>query len=478
MQQAKSAALARAIGLPLREMVVAPMVDASELPFRMLCRKYGATLCYTPMLHSRLFAQIPEYRAKKFRTCPEDRPLFAQFCGHDKDLLLEAARHVEGQCDAVDLNLGCPQGIAKRGRYGAFLLEEWDLLSSIVSHLSANLKVPVTCKIRLLPCVDRTIQLAKLLEASGCSLLTVHGRVKEAKGRDVGVCDWDAIRRIKEALSIPVIANGGVGTFAEALRCREATGADAVMSSEALLENPALVAGMENMPSPFQIAYDYLDMVEKYPDATKIVRGHIFKLLHGPLSVHGAERATIAKQLTEPSLDEYLEHLRAGIKKMEALHLDGGCTLEVCKAQPAGTYYPWYDRHRKAVSKYYTECTTTGHIIPDGAAPDSREDILRLREERKIRKKMHKEAARKREEANRIAALKGETRKAAVKSKSQKRFERREASRQQQKKQQQQEEEKEEEKQQPSPAAKRKPEEAGLNDASNKRAAVADAPCS
>ena len=118
--------LYRKMGSP--KFVVAPMVDQSELPFRMLCRKYKADLAYTPMFHAGLFSTGATYREKHFTTCAEDRPLTVQFCANNPDTLLAAAKHVEDQCDAVDINLGCPQGIAKRGHYGSFLLEDVPLI--------------------------------------------------------------------------------------------------------------------------------------------------------------------------------------------------------------------------------------------------------------------------------------------------------------------------------------------------------------
>lgn len=122
------------------------------------------------------------------------RPLFAQFCANDPETLLGAARIVEGECDYVDLNLGCPQHIAKRGRYGAFLMDDLPLVERMVQALSAELSTPVSCKIRVFPELERTLEYAHMLQAAGCSLLAVHGRTRQQKDSRAVRADWDAIK--------------------------------------------------------------------------------------------------------------------------------------------------------------------------------------------------------------------------------------------------------------------------------------------
>merc|ERR1712008_106015 len=110
-----------------------------------------------------------------------------------------------------------------------------DLLERIVRHLDTNLSVPVTVKMRLVntDCLQETIALASALEAAGASVICLHGRTKEMKGQNTGPCNWDAIAAVKQRVGVPLIANGGIETYKDALRCMEATGCDAVMSSEA-----------------------------------------------------------------------------------------------------------------------------------------------------------------------------------------------------------------------------------------------------
>ncbi|VVC87296.1 unnamed protein product [Leptidea sinapis] len=220
--------------------VVAPMVDASELAWRLLCRRHGATLCYTPMLHSTVFVKDPKYRKEFFTTCPKDRPLIVQFCGNNPETMAAAAKLVERSCDAIDINLGCPQSIAKRGKYGAFLQDDWELLKKIVSAMSKAICIPISCKIRVFEDIEKSIKYALMLQEAGCKLLTVHGQ--------------------------------------DVHRCIEYTKVNGVMSAEGNLTNPAIFEGIN--PISWEIALEYLDLVESYTCPTSFIRGHLFKIFH------------------------------------------------------------------------------------------------------------------------------------------------------------------------------------------------------
>ena len=226
-------------------------------------------LAYTPMLHSRLFTETTKFRDHHFQPTRAglkspykdeeipavsdlyldgnpsiDRPLFVQFCANSPDELLEAAKYVQPFCDAVDLNLGCPQGIARRGNYGAFLQEDWNLVYSLINRLHQDLDIPVTAKMRILETNERTLEYAKVIVSAGASIITVHGRQRDQKGHKTGLADWSVLRYLRENLpsDTVIFANGNILRYQDIDRCLKETGADGVMSAEGNLYDPTIFA--------------------------------------------------------------------------------------------------------------------------------------------------------------------------------------------------------------------------------------------
>ncbi|KAF7550427.1 hypothetical protein G7046_g8016 [Stylonectria norvegica] len=260
-QKLHGRAFYESIGSP--KFILAPMVDQSEFAWRMLSRSFlspseqSSLLAYTPMLHARLFSEDEKYRKAHFQaTRPGsetpwldgnpsiDRPLFVQFCANDPSALVSAAKQVAPYCDAVDLNLGCPQGIARKGHYGAFLQEDQDLIFRLINTLHKELPVPVTAKIRMLETKEKTLEYAQNVLRAGASILTVHGRLREQKGHLTGLADWKMLRFLRDSLppETVIFANGNVLQGDDLQKCLEATGADAVMSAEGNLSDPAIFA--------------------------------------------------------------------------------------------------------------------------------------------------------------------------------------------------------------------------------------------
>jgi tRNA-dihydrouridine synthase 1 len=315
------------IGSP--KYVCAPMVDQSECAFRILTRRYSTDLTYTPMIHSVLFNIDKTYQEKWLADIfNEDQPTFVQFCGHDPEMLLKAAKLVEDKCPAIDLNLGCPQAIAKRGNYGAYLLDDTDLVLKIIGYLTNNLKCGVSCKIRLFPDLNKTVDLCKKLEELGIKVLTVHGRTKKEKKQFTGECNWEAIRIIKENINIPLIANGGIEKFEDIERCFLKTKCDAVMSSEKLLEQPFLFTGNEyNLDD---IALEYLDIAKELNTDITFVRSHLFKFYY---AICQQNKEIINKLGTTRNIDDYIK-IGKDIKELR-------------KDVDNKDKYGWYNRYRK-----------------------------------------------------------------------------------------------------------------------------------
>ena len=293
------------------------MVEQSELAFRRLARSLGADVASTPMIKADAFVRSARYRslcidgssADPARSRPagdviaiegvgvptlrvniggvQDEPLVVQFGGNDPATLAAACRIVNGRVAAVELNLGCPQACAAKGHYGSFLLEEADLVASIVSAMrGAAPRCAVLCKIRVLETYDATLNLCRRIVAAGCDMLTVHGRTRAEKRSSMHLARWDWIARLASALApCPVVANGNVRTRRDAEACIAATGACGVMSASSLLRNPALFMPGGGGHSRLQLALAYIYFAQRDPPAPSTAALHVHGILKGALLV-------------------------------------------------------------------------------------------------------------------------------------------------------------------------------------------------
>uniref|UniRef100_A0A8R1TL52 tRNA-dihydrouridine(16/17) synthase [NAD(P)(+)] n=1 Tax=Onchocerca volvulus TaxID=6282 RepID=A0A8R1TL52_ONCVO len=287
--------------------VVAPMVDQSELAFRMMLRKHGAHLCFSPMIHAHLFVTDATYRHTALSTCLDDRPLIVQFCANNPVTLLTACQLVESLCDGVDLNLGCPQLIAKRGHYGAYLQEDLKLICEMVTLLHSRLRLPLSCKIRILQDINETIAYARALVKAGACMLTVHGRTREQRGPNTGLADWYAMRAVVNAVDVPVLVNGNIQLPGDVDRCLEMTGASAVMSAEGILSNPYLFEKRHEVN--WIVAREYLDFAERYESTISAVRAHLFRICHHSLLEYSDLRERLSYVCSIKEFRQILDHL-------------------------------------------------------------------------------------------------------------------------------------------------------------------------
>ncbi|KAG7663171.1 DUS1 [[Candida] subhashii] len=306
-----------AIGQP--KTIVAPMVDQSELAWRILSRRYGADLCYTPMFHSRLFVNDIKYREKMWNSQedgdPEyDRPVIVQFCANDPEYLLQAAKMVEDRCDAVDLNLGCPQGIAKKGKYGAFLMDDWELIHKLIRTLHDNLKVPVTAKIRIYDDWEKSLEYAKMVLDAGAQFITIHGRTREMKGQATGLANWKILKYLRDNLPKDQVffANGNILYPNDLSRCEQETSCDAVMSAEGNLYNPGVFwTATDDKDKQFarvdKMLREYFEIVRslKGEGSRTAMKAHFFKVLHAFLNVHKELRPTIGQTSVHAPFEEW-----------------------------------------------------------------------------------------------------------------------------------------------------------------------------
>lgn len=466
--------------------VAAPMVAQSDLPYRNLVRSYGTDVCYTQMLHAKNLVRCTTFQNSHIDVYPstdsvpkklllsqyeamknllgdgeydcnshlignpenylEKGPVIVQLAGDDPQMMVDAAKIVlertNHEITAIDVNLGCPQGIAKKGNYGAFLLPDTDLVCKILSALRSSIPshIGVSAKIRVPEADEKTLktQVQRMILEGGIDLLAVHGRTVKENKTLVRKCNWDMIRVAVESAKevkpdIPVISNGGIEFTSDVQKCLDYTNADAVMSSEALLENPGLFYGAflsnnddsdsiftmdENKLSQAQLfqrqisfTNQYLDYCSQSPPlpgqlgkvggSFNVIRGHLFKFLYRYLEKHTDLREWMASSnkpysnnnekmmLQISDARELVNELCERHSDIEAVSLPSETISQTIEDMYAGPNTSWYRRHRDAISKVHTR--NQQQISEDLSIEDKKKLMLsriqKMKEQRQKREK-------------------------------------------------------------------------------------------
>ena len=227
--------------------VLAPMAGVTDMPFRILCKEQGAGLICMEMISAKAISFHNKNTIALMKIDPCEHPVSMQLFGSEPELMAEVAKSIEDKdFDILDINMGCPVPKVVNNGEGSALLKNPELIVQIIKSVSSAIQKPVTVKVRIgfenAP-VD-IVEIARRAEDAGAAAIAVHGRTRQQYYS--GTADWDIIRQVKEAVSIPVIGNGDVDSPLKAEALLKQTGCDGVMIGRAVRGNPWIFREMNH----------------------------------------------------------------------------------------------------------------------------------------------------------------------------------------------------------------------------------------
>lgn len=257
------------------KLVLAPMDGVTDLAFRLLCKKYGASLVFTEMVNAKAIVRKNKATLDKMYFVDKERPIGVQIFGSNTDTIKKAVEIVsEKQPEFIDLNLGCPvHNVVKQGS-GSALLKRPEKIKEIISSMVNSTDIPITAKMRIgIKNGEGAVKIAKIIQDAGASMITVHPRTA-AQGYS-GKADWSYIKKIKDELTIPVIGSGDIKTKQD---CKEMLKiADYAMIGRAAMTNPLIFD--EKSENVFE---SYMKICEKYRyPKFKYVKRHAIDFTRG-----------------------------------------------------------------------------------------------------------------------------------------------------------------------------------------------------